>query len=544
MANLFRRGLTWWVRMHVPRERQGDAAVAMKARTAVLRERWKSLETRDRREAERRKDAALAALRDELDARLRAAGLRVLTAWRPTWADEAAEWRERLQAASDRPYDVEEGPNGERAPWTQRGDVLDDVRDAWRDVQATEGPDVGARFWKIATGEAPTIAEARDRWLAELERSGGLKAQTLAGHRAALRLLEDFLRAHAAAPSLAAVPLDGVTRRLAADFIAWRAATVSPKTDRTINAATVQREVSSLSGLWRWARRRGEVQVTPWEDQMAALPKRRRTGDAEDDDDRKRPFRPAELVALLRADGPAWAPNGGGYAATLWDATRLGLLTGLRANELAGLTVGDVVDDGKALRVRGGKTANAARTVPLCAPAAAVVKQRLASLPDQSPKAPLWPEVPPQGPDGRRGKMLSTRFGTAKARLLRGLDDGRDPRGVDLHSLRRSFAEALRNAMNGGERRITPNLIANLMGHAGATLAERTYARGARETDMRHAVNAMWRKGLDSLVKAAIDETGRARPPVVRTAPVQRIDPATPEKGAARPAKSRPRLGR
>src|ERR1700693_1931288 len=45
------------------------------------------------------------------------------------------------------------------------------------------------------------------------------------------------------------------------------------------------------------------------------------------DDRTKRAFTVPELVILIRATGENWAPNGGGYGATLWDAVRLALLT-------------------------------------------------------------------------------------------------------------------------------------------------------------------------------------------------------------------------
>lgn len=518
MSNIFRRGLTWCVRLHVPRDRQEDAAKALGARASKLREQWRSLETRDYREAVARRDTVLAEMRAALDARLRAKGLPPLTDWTASWSDEAQRLRANLEAASDAPYAIEEDPEtGTRHPWTPRDLVHDEIREAAETLADAAGKDTASRFYAMATGGVRTLADLRDEWLAEVEANGRRKHQTVAGHRATLRLLGVFLKNHAGLPSLNQATLADVTRRRAADFIAWRLTTVSAKTGKAVTGATVKRELSSLSGLWRWVGRRDDTVGNPWNDQTADLPKRRRGAvDDDDDDPTKRPYSAAELVALLRAGADDWAPNGGGYGATLWDAVRLALLTGCRANELADLRCGDVVQDGTAISIRGGKTRNARRAVPLCDHAQRVVQARLASLPAIGPNDPLWPELPQLGADQRRGKMLSTRFGTARARILPGAT------GVDFHSFRRSFAEAMRDAMHTSPEAGNKPLLAVLMGHADGSLALGVYAPGAMEAHKRRFVRAMTEHGLDPTVRAALGATTGNRPPMLRTAPAGR----------------------
>ena len=158
----------------------------------------------------------------------------------------------------------------------------------------------------------------------------------------------------------------------------------------------MQRDFSAWNGLWRWAVRRGYADLNPWTDQTAGL-KAPRLGEAEGT---KRAYTAAELVTLLGAGRDTLAPNKGGFGPALWDLIRLGLLTGARARELAGLCVGDVIEDGTAIATpKLGKSASAARIIPLHRLAQSVVKNRLASLPDQAADAPLWPEVPGAGTD-------------------------------------------------------------------------------------------------------------------------------------------------
>ena len=268
-----------------------------------------------------------------------------------------------------------------------------------------------------------------------------------------------------------------------------------------------------MMGLWRWALRGEHAEANPWVDQVAGIPHAPAHSGDEDSDPGKRPYEAPELVALLRAGADTLAPNGGGYGPALWDAIRLGLLTGLRANELAGLRCGDVIDKGKTVVVLRGKTRSAARKVPLCDAAVQVVANRLASLPDQSPAAPLWPEVPASGADARRGKLLSNRFVPVRRRVLPGA------RGVDFHSLRRSFAVAVRDVLHNRPALGSLDLLSVLMGHREGTLATRLYAPGALARTLRRVIDAMASEGLPPEVRQALTETAGSRPAVVRVAP-------------------------
>lgn len=516
MTNLIRRHRGYYVRFNIPRDRWADVGKAMGTPSGVLREVVRTLGTAELAEARRRRDPAIAAIRAELDAALVASGLRPITDWLADWTGRATDYRARLEKAGDKVAYWEDDPRGlgPTLPVHDREFVMDDVRDDAEVVALRHGPAAAGQFVAIATGENLSVEQALRLWLDHT--AGTVTAQTAAGHRAALKTLETYLTTHRGFPRLAGVGLANITRPLAGEFIAARR--------KDVAAATVQREFSAYSGLWRWAVRRGYAETNPWADQTAGL-HRHRAG--EDDDGEERAYSAAELVTLIRADGPALSPGGGAYAPALWDAIRLGLLTGCRLGELTGLRRGDVVADGTAIIVaaRGGKTKNARRLLPLHPIAQAVLAARAASMPDTSPEASLWGELPAVGPDERRGPKLTDRFIAARRRILGESDE------VDFHSFRRSFATALETAMHSGGR-VKQETISLLMGQQRGSLALDLYSdwtrlgrgvmpealKGALDT-LRAAVGDMVALGLDPEVRKALDETAAQRPPVIRTAP-------------------------
>ena len=203
------------------------------------------------------------------------------------------------------------------------------------------------------------------------------------------------------------MPITGLSRRTAGEFIQQRR-------DQGAAAETIQREASAFNGLWRWAIRRGYAETNPWSDQTAGL-KAGREPNRTSPGGKERAYTADELFKLLRAGKEELASGRGGYGATLWDAFRLLLLTGCRASELMELKVWDVIADGTAIVVaaaaEGGKREAASRIVPLHEHAQAVIRMRLASVPERDPAAPLWPELPPTARDrpGQRGSSPAIR---------------------------------------------------------------------------------------------------------------------------------------
>jgi hypothetical protein len=167
----------------------------------------------------------------------------------------------------------------------------------------------------------------------------------------------------------------------------------------------------------------------------------------------------------------------------------------------------------EAIAVPKGKTRNARRLVPLPIAAREVLAARLTELPDTTPDASLWPELPVLDLTNSRGVKLSDRFRMARARLLP------DTVGVDFHSLRRSYVTALEAAMNAGGR-LNPTLISTLVGQARGTLALDLYSSGASKAALVDAVADLETKGFAQEVSKALAETLHQRPPMVRFKPL------------------------
>ena len=93
MANLLKRGDTYFVRLMIPRDRWADVGKAMGACGGIRREVVRTLQTTNFREAQRRREEGLRAAREMIDAALRRHRLKPLTDWTADWLGRAAERR-------------------------------------------------------------------------------------------------------------------------------------------------------------------------------------------------------------------------------------------------------------------------------------------------------------------------------------------------------------------------------------------------------------------------------------------------------------------
>jgi integrase len=217
---------------------------------------------------------------------------------------------------------------------------------------------------------------------------------------------------------------------------------------------TAGKYLSFLRSYWRWLAEHHHLPrgSDPW---SAPLPKSKspsRHADLEPDEG-KRPYKAEELRKLL---GGRPADPG------LLDLIRIAALTGMRIEEIYRLRVRDVV--GGFFLVRVGKTANAARKVPVHADLEGTV-ERLTE--GRGPASYLLdPQAPVIEKTGLRSGAASKAFGYYRKSL--GVDErpnGKLKSNVDFHSLRRWFIMSARDALLRGATGYNQWTIADVVGH-------------------------------------------------------------------------------
>lgn len=224
---------------------------------------------------------------------------------------------------------------------------------------------------------------------------------------------------------------------------------------KDMNPATARDIAAWYGRYWRWC---GEDSGhfpqglrNPWE-RLATkfFPKdhkrRRALGYA------KRPFSDAEVVSLMAnvLDEP------------FPDFMRIAALSGMRATEIASLTVADCADG--RFFVRHGKNDNAIRSLPIHSALADIVARRCE---DKAPTAPLFHDLPGQASETRGPyAVLSQRFTRRRRDLKIGErvpDSQQDT--TDFHSFRRWFIKKAGEALLGGAVGFSPWTIASVVGH-------------------------------------------------------------------------------
>ncbi|WP_249211929.1 DUF6538 domain-containing protein [Gluconobacter cerinus] len=514
-------GLTWSVRLSIPRDRRADAGKAFGAKSGIKQEVIRSLGTRDKHEAIRRRDKALAVMRGDLDAKLVAAGfLPIHGHWQPDWMNEdrllteALDARREITATSDRTDggDNEMGGTDPRRRLIEGMDYFLDERAEQLEKAGKNPSDYVTRFREIALGQSTPIGPLFDRWMRDVEST--IRQQTARGHRLAFRLFGEFLAFQDGdgCPSqdpetlIASTSVESVTKRRIGEFPEWLAQR------KGLSAKTIQSRISPLKTFWDWLERKGYGETNPW---LGATTGLKRRAEVEEKQDREREYAEAELIALLQANPDAhrrW-----GYGAAIFDLSRLGLLTGARQNELASLTrerIQPPETDGALPMIvvtsEVAKTRNSRRRIPLHPLAQKIIRDRLEALEDHSGDAPLFPECPPGGPDRKRSWTLSKRFTTFRRDVLGKVSDGQ----LDYHSFRRCFITNMENAQRKGVSACSELIRDHLVGHKPQSLAGSTYATKDFGGDAYSAaIMGMVEKGLPEGVLKALEATQNDRPP-------------------------------
>ena len=325
------------------------------------------------------------------------------------------------------------------------------------------------------------FSEAADRFIAELQRDKGAKVteQTRAQHEAVFRLFSQYV---------ADAALEDITREQASEFLTevsklhphwgrspetkkltvWELLERFGKGEEHLSNRTLNRYVSSLHAVFKWARKRaGSKEANPFAEQAYEKPSAKETG--------WRLYTSEELQKLMRSpllvDG-TWEervrPKRHDTASALRWLPLLALFTGMRQGELCQLSTADLQQEEGTwvFRVHADregqrlKTEAAQRVVPIHS---ILVRCGLIQYVKGVPEGPLFPGLRPGGPDNK----LNTYFSKAFTAYRRSVGVNR-PRVV-FHSLRKNAAQALKNA------RTSPSEIAELIGHERGFTVE-TYA--------------------------------------------------------------------
>lgn len=334
------------------------------------------------------------------------------------------------------------------------------------------------------------ISEVRDRWLAENERRWS--PATLSEFKATVRMFIEVA---------GDVPIRGVTRadvrefkdllvRSPVGFSGKYKGMKLPKaveradkdpTARRIAAATVNKLMTGLSGMFRWAQDNGFVEGNPAERMRVALGVR--------PDRQRRQFDADDLGKIFGApifQEGRWPER---RAERYW-LPLLAAFTGARLEELAQLHVDDVRQhDGVwvlSFNIEGGKKLKALsshREVPLHS---VLVKAGFLDYVEEVRVAGherVFPDLK-KGARGAYSQKFSTWFSRFRKSL--GIADG----NVGFHSFRHSAAQAMREA--GVELEMRNAVLGHSQGAMGAR-----YGSGFKPRQTRRAVEKIRYPGLD-----------------------------------------------
>ncbi|MBF0892082.1 hypothetical protein HKD28_11785 [Gluconobacter sp. LMG 1744] len=505
-------GQAYSVRLSIPRDRWADAGKAFGTKTGIKQEVVRSLGTREKQEAIRRRDKALAAMREDLDAKLVAAGfLPIHGHWKPDWMaedrmlSEALEARRQIGSVSDSvdSYDKETGVS--ESPRDRVIEGMDSfLEDRAQELERAgkDGDQYRVRFKEIALGNQTPFSLLLDRWMKDRESYASHSVISL--DRATLNHFSRYLADSQGLGEpedlmgfLRAQTVEEVPEMVLGGFSEWL------MDDRGLSAKTAGNRITPLKVMWDFAIQKHILKgPNPWVGATAGL--KRKAGKQKPD---VRPFTEEELLKLLQADPSkckrwAWGP-------AISDMMRLALFTGARQNELATLTVERILNRdgaegplwGIQVTAEEAKTMNSVRRIPLHPLVQPIIARRLIEAGEENLDAPLFPDCMPGGPGMRRGYYFAKRFPDFRRWVL-----GRESdKIVDFHSFRRSFITFFEQANANGASACTEMVRDRLIGHESKSLAGNTYAAKDLGWELySRAIIGMAEKGIPEAVRRAL----------------------------------------
>lgn len=235
------------------------------------------------------------------------------------------------------------------------------------------------------------------------------------------------------------------------------------KTGRAVK--TIRDTLSDLSAFFNWCVNRGMIEANPFYGLSKSVRDTSR-GTKHKKETMRREFTQDELRKLLLAITEKRKPDD-----PLWALTLLGLLTGMRGNEIAEVEVGDVHDN--YIHIPEGKTESSVRDVPIHH----LIKSLVNKLKENSKDGYLLSGLKRGGEDNKRYHLIGKRFST----LLRKGAEITDKRVV-FHSLRKNFSTALENAG------IPESTAQQIVGHKKQSMTYGLYSKGVKMDVLSEAV--------------------------------------------------------
>ena len=252
-----------------------------------------------------------------------------------------------------------------------------------------------------------------------------------------------------------AATIEGITRLKTGSYLS------ELLTQGDLARSTIKRHFSSLSSFFQWVVSRGYAKENPFEGHKIGGKRKASEG--------RKGLSDVELKKLLSGTSTEH------YNETLHDLIRLALVTGARLNELCELKSSDVIrrDDGWWVTVTEGKTAAAARSIPLHCSVNAIIEKRLKNKGQH-----LFEGLVPGGPDKKRMWYVSKVF--ARYRKTVGVQE----RWKDFHALRNTFIEVMEGAD------VPESTVKLIVGHKRQSMTFGHYSKGTR-VNLREASNKL-----------------------------------------------------
>jgi len=506
-----RSGDRWYVRVPIPTDLRG--------RFGKLEAIERGLGTGDLREAQRRRHAVVGEILETFD-RARAGRpedaaaeefTRAYAAWRQVCHERRRRAvHEQLGVLLDQqfmPIDGEEHVPAPCEKWQERArkalcqcgiepapEVVERLAESFLEAQVDatdamlEGRDVAQQ--RPNNGAALRIAKAGKSYMIERQRdpNAALSKQTAAQVEATFRLFADFTgdaRLDEVRRQDAAGFLDTIAglhrhygrQRGAADLSLQQLLKKYPAGDgEGLSNKTLNRHLSALSGLFRWARRRGhlpEDRPNPFSEQMR--PK---------GDNPWLPFTIDELNGLFAGLEFEIRPKRHSLATARPWVMAVALFSGMREGEVCGLEAENVQKrDGVVyFDVTKSKSQAGVRLIPVHSE---LVKLGFLEYIAAIGKGPLFPGITPGSRGGGRAHTFAKRF--PEFRRKRGVSRGR----LSFHSFRKNFVRALELAGVDRDR------AALVVGHERGFTFRVYNPEGVDVAALRQVVEAVRYSGLD-----------------------------------------------